>query len=136
MTNSRGFTVEQTTRAHNEIAEVVDAVARETGKEYIFISRSDSTLRGHYPLETKLLKANYEKYTQKEVYDIFIKEFWNEELSSKYKKPSLSEVKEMKRLYVRHVSYCDMRGNYQWSYYTLSEKGGSGAIKIWRILLR
>lgn len=67
MTNSRGFTVEQTTRAHNEIAEVVDAVARETGKEYIFISRSDSTLRGHYPLETKLLKANYEKYTGKAI---------------------------------------------------------------------
>ena len=89
-----------------------------------------------YMLDGRYFAANYEKYTQKEVYDIFIKEFWNEELSSKYKKPSLSEVKEMKRLYVRHVSYCDMRGNYQGSYYTLSEKGGSGAIKIWRILLR
>ena len=55
LTNSRGFTVEQTTKAHNEIASVVDQVAKETGKEYIFISRSDSTLRGHYPLETELL---------------------------------------------------------------------------------
>lgn len=63
MTNSRGFTAEQTTKAHHEIAAVVDEVARETGKEYIFISRSDSTLRGHYPLETELLKADYEKYT-------------------------------------------------------------------------
>ncbi len=67
LTNSRGFTVEQTTKAHNEIAEVVDAVAKETGKEYIFISRSDSTLRGHYPLETQLLKASYEKYTGKTI---------------------------------------------------------------------
>ncbi len=67
LTNSRGFTVDQTTKAHNEIAETVDAVARETGKEYIFISRSDSTLRGHYPLETKLLKENYEKYTKKTI---------------------------------------------------------------------
>lgn len=67
MTNSRGFTVEQTTKAHNEISAVVDEVAKETGKEYIFISRSDSTLRGHYPLETELLKANYEKNTGKKI---------------------------------------------------------------------
>ncbi|MDO4941842.1 MAG: four-carbon acid sugar kinase family protein [Lachnospiraceae bacterium] len=63
LTNSRGFTVEQTTKAHKEIAAVVDEVAKKTGKEYIFISRSDSTLRGHYPLETQLLKADYEKNT-------------------------------------------------------------------------
>lgn len=67
MTNSRGFTEEQTTKAHHEIAEVVDAVSKETGKEYIFISRSDSTLRGHYPLETRLLKADYEKFTGKTI---------------------------------------------------------------------
>lgn len=67
LTNSRGFTEEQTTKAHHEIAEVVDEVARETGKEYIFISRSDSTLRGHYPLETQLLKVDYEKNTGKTI---------------------------------------------------------------------
>ena len=65
LTNSRGFTAEQTTKAHHEIAAVVDEVAKETGKEYIFISRSDSTLRGHYPLETELLKADNEKNTGK-----------------------------------------------------------------------
>ena len=67
LTNSRGFTEDQTTKAHHEIAEVVDEVARETGKEYIFISRSDSTLRGHYPLETQLLKSDYEKNTGKTI---------------------------------------------------------------------
>lgn len=67
LTNSRGFTAEQTTAAHNEISAVVDEVARETGREYIFISRSDSTLRGHYPLETEILKANYEKNTGKTI---------------------------------------------------------------------
>lgn len=67
LTNSRGFTTEQTTKAHHEIASVVDQVAKEIGKEYIFISRSDSTLRGHYPLETQLLKADYEKYTGKTI---------------------------------------------------------------------
>jgi uncharacterized protein YgbK (DUF1537 family) len=67
LTNSRGFTREQTTKAHKEIAAVVDQVAKETGREYIFISRSDSTLRGHYPLETMLLKDAYEKNTGKTI---------------------------------------------------------------------
>ena len=67
LTNSRGFTEEETTKAHNEIAAVVDKIAKETGKEYIFISRSDSTLRGHFPLETRLLRENYEKNTGKTI---------------------------------------------------------------------
>ncbi len=67
LTNSRGFTAEQTTQAHKEIAAVVDEVAKETGKEYIFISRSDSTLRGHFPLETSLLRDAYEKNTGKKI---------------------------------------------------------------------
>lgn len=67
LTNSRGFTAEQTTKAHKEIAAVVDEVARETNKEYIFISRSDSTLRGHYPLETEILKTDYEHNTGKTI---------------------------------------------------------------------
>lgn len=67
LTNSRGFTAEQTTKAHQEIADVVDEVAQETGREYLFISRSDSTLRGHYPLETVLLKESYEKHTGKTI---------------------------------------------------------------------
>lgn len=65
LTNSRGFTEEQTTKAHLEMAETIDEVAREAGKEYIIISRSDSTLRGHYPLETELLKSVIEKNSKK-----------------------------------------------------------------------
>ena len=67
LTNSRGFTAEQTTKAHHEIAAVVNEVAKETGRDYFFISRSDSTLRGHYPLETMLLREDYEKYTGNKV---------------------------------------------------------------------
>lgn len=63
LTNSRGFTQEETTAAHKEIAAAVDAAAREAGRESIFISRSDSTLRGHYPLETMLLRDAYEANT-------------------------------------------------------------------------
>ena len=56
LTNSRGFTVEQTTQAHREIARTVAGVSRTLGRDYLLISRSDSTLRGHYPLETMLLQ--------------------------------------------------------------------------------
>lgn len=63
LTNSRGFTEEQTTKAHKEIADVVDEAAKEAGVEYVFVCRSDSTLRGHYPLETEILKENYEYHT-------------------------------------------------------------------------
>ncbi len=67
LTNSRGFTEEETTRAHHEIAAAVDRISKETGKEYIFISRSDSTLRGHFPLETRLLREDYERNTGKTI---------------------------------------------------------------------
>ena len=61
LTNSRGFTEEQTTKVHKDIGERLAKVAKETGKDYLVISRSDSTLRGHYPLETELLAAAWEK---------------------------------------------------------------------------
>ena len=61
LTNSRGMTVPETTAVHREIAENVAQVARETGKPYLFLSRSDSTLRGHFPLETQLLREGMEK---------------------------------------------------------------------------
>ena len=60
LTNSRGMTEPETTVTHREIAERVAAVSAETGIPYMYMSRSDSTLRGHYPLETKLLKEGVE----------------------------------------------------------------------------
>ncbi|WP_295363780.1 four-carbon acid sugar kinase family protein [uncultured Pseudoramibacter sp.] len=67
MTNSRGMTQDETTAAHHEIAAAVDAASKATGKDYLYISRSDSTLRGHYPLETILLKEAYEKDTGRKI---------------------------------------------------------------------
>lgn len=78
LTNSRGFTEEQTRKVHHEIAKVIDEVSKETGKEYIFISRSDSTLRGHYPLETEVLKEEYEKHTGKMIDGEIICPFFKE----------------------------------------------------------
>ncbi len=62
LTNSRGFTADQTTVAHQEMARNIAEVAAEMGARYLIMSRSDSTLRGHYPLETKLLKQGMEEH--------------------------------------------------------------------------
>ena len=61
LTNSRGMTADESAAVHREIAATVAAVSEETGKPYLFLSRSDSTLRGHYPLETELLRAGMEE---------------------------------------------------------------------------
>jgi uncharacterized protein YgbK (DUF1537 family) len=60
LTNSRGFTAEETEKAHKEIALNIMAAAKKHNQEYMIVSRGDSTLRGHYPLETKVLKATTE----------------------------------------------------------------------------
>ena len=60
LTNSRGFTAEETERAHREIGENLAWAAREAGQPFVLISRGDSTLRGHYPLETETLRQTLE----------------------------------------------------------------------------
>ena len=78
LTNSRGFTVNQTIKCHKEIIQRVNKISKETGKEYMIISRGDSTLRGHYPLETQLLREGFEadgkKHLDGEVICPFFKE--------------------------------------------------------------
>ena len=61
LTNSRGMTRDETSKVHKEIAATVSRVSKETGIPYLFMSRSDSTLRGHYPLEPELLREGMEK---------------------------------------------------------------------------
>lgn len=60
LTNSRGFTVAQTMKAHQEIARNIVRAAEKAGQKFILISRGDSTLRGHYPLETEVLRKEIE----------------------------------------------------------------------------
>ena len=52
LTNSRALTVEQTTELHQRLGDIL----KEYQDDIIVISRSDSTLRGHFPLETNLLR--------------------------------------------------------------------------------
>ncbi len=56
LTNSRGCTENETINLHQEIAQNIIAISKKKKKEFILISRSDSTLRGHYPIETEILK--------------------------------------------------------------------------------
>ncbi|MBR0140070.1 MAG: hydroxyacid dehydrogenase, partial [Firmicutes bacterium] len=55
LTNSRGMTPAVTEKVHSDAAGAIAEASKKTGKPYIIMSRSDSTLRGHYPLETRVL---------------------------------------------------------------------------------
>nr|WP_304101312.1 four-carbon acid sugar kinase family protein [Mitsuokella multacida] len=61
LTNSRAFSAEHTKEVHTVIAKRVMAESSRIGKEFMLISRSDSTLRGHYPLETETLRQTLER---------------------------------------------------------------------------
>ncbi len=56
LTNSRSFSAEKTEREHRKIARNICRAARETNEDFLILSRGDSTLRGHWPLETAVLK--------------------------------------------------------------------------------
>ncbi len=64
LTNSRGFTEKQTIKAHRQIGRMIAQVAKEQQRKYLIVSRGDSTLRGHYPLETMILKEQLECYSR------------------------------------------------------------------------
>jgi uncharacterized protein YgbK (DUF1537 family) len=55
LTNSRALTASETECLHRGIASNLLRISKDTGREFIIISRGDSTLRGHYPLETSVL---------------------------------------------------------------------------------
>ena len=65
LTNSRSFSKEKTQKVHKEIVENICEISKETGKRFQIISRGDSTLRGHYPLETEVLRQALERQGEK-----------------------------------------------------------------------
>ncbi|RQD71867.1 MAG: hydroxyacid dehydrogenase [Tindallia sp. MSAO_Bac2] len=65
LTNSRSFSKQKTKKVHEIIAKEVIVASEKSGKNYIIISRSDSTLRGHYPLETETLRRTIESASGK-----------------------------------------------------------------------
>ena len=51
MTNSRSLTEEKAVELYENIRDLLRKVCDQTGKRISLVSRSDSTLRGHYPAE-------------------------------------------------------------------------------------
>lgn len=78
LTNSRAMTRSQTRRAHQQMAEGLTAAADAQGKDYVLISRSDSTMRGHFPLETEVLRATIEGCSDKRFAGEIIVPFFQE----------------------------------------------------------
>ena len=60
LTNSRAMSETETQKVHHEIIGNIARVASEQHKEFLVISRSDSTLRGHYPLEMDVIRQELE----------------------------------------------------------------------------
>ena len=60
LTNSRGLTAAESRAQHTEIAENIAAASKATGKPFLLLSRGDSTLRGHWPMETEVLRETLE----------------------------------------------------------------------------
>ena len=61
LTNSRALTSVETQRRHKQLTLDLKQIALEERKKFLLISRSDSTLRGHYPLETKTIYDELKK---------------------------------------------------------------------------
>ncbi len=54
-TNSRSFLEEETIKYHTDLTNKLVQVSKMTGYTFTIISRGDSSLRGHFPLETKTI---------------------------------------------------------------------------------
>ncbi|MEV7527120.1 four-carbon acid sugar kinase family protein [Agrococcus sediminis] len=57
LTNTRSLSEDDAARRNREVVAVAIAAAERAGLRVSFVSRSDSTLRGHFPLETDVLRA-------------------------------------------------------------------------------
>lgn len=60
LSNSRSMKDEDTKQLYYMLGKEILSVSRETGIPFLLINRGDSTLRGHYPLETQCLKQSME----------------------------------------------------------------------------
>ena len=96
LTNSRGMTTAETAKVHEDISRNLAAASEKTGRDFILISRSDSTLRGHYPLEMETLRANLERLTGRSFDGEIIMPFFME--GGRYTLGNVHYVKEGDRL--------------------------------------
>jgi uncharacterized protein YgbK (DUF1537 family) len=78
LTNSRAFSSKETRLVHENIAERVGRVSQKLNTPYVIISRGDSTLRGHYPLETQVMKETIEQQEKEKIDGEIIIPFFKE----------------------------------------------------------
>ena len=62
LTNSRSLTVEKSAEIYSEITKTIQKASQNTNRSFSIISRSDSTLRGHFPSEIDAIKQNRDLY--------------------------------------------------------------------------
>ncbi|MDO5025199.1 MAG: four-carbon acid sugar kinase family protein [Trueperella sp.] len=72
MTNSRSLSAVDAARVNREVARNAYAAAAETGTQIAFVSRSDSTLRGHFPLEPDVLQTEIAAASGQEIAGVVI----------------------------------------------------------------
>jgi uncharacterized protein YgbK (DUF1537 family) len=72
MTNSRSLAPEDAAERNHQVARSAFAAAAKVGVNIDFVSRSDSTLRGHYPLETNVLAEEILSHTGNHVDGVII----------------------------------------------------------------
>ncbi|KIL51962.1 four-carbon acid sugar kinase family protein [Jeotgalibacillus soli] len=60
LTNSRAYSARETETIHHDIALRAEKISEKQNRPYLIISRGDSTLRGHYPLETEVMRDTIE----------------------------------------------------------------------------
>lgn len=92
LTNSRSFTAERTEREHKTLARRMVRMAAEAGKEFLLVSRGDSTLRGHYPLELEALREVLEQETGQKIHGQILCPFFRE--GGRYTMEGVHYVKE------------------------------------------
>ena len=61
LTNSRSVPADRAAAMNDEIARNLARAAREVKRDFVAVSRSDSTLRGHYPAELDALRETLER---------------------------------------------------------------------------
>lgn len=66
LTNSRSMTEKETTVLHETIASTIVKTAERLDQDFIIVSRGDSTLRGHFPLETDILRTTIEQQSSRQ----------------------------------------------------------------------
>lgn len=96
LTNSRGLTSEASRLLYEEIGRNIVAASIATGIDYILVSRGDSILRGHYPLETETLKNIIEAHSNLEFDGEIICPFFKE--GGRYTIQNIHYVHEDNRL--------------------------------------